>query len=62
MRFFSKWIRSHKPQHDEAHLNRGKTSRCKHDKFRNKPVQGAYLLSCDGRVIPLRKENLPPGK
>ena len=62
MRLFSKWIRSGKsrPSKDSGQ-GRG-ASRCKHDKFRNKPAHGAYLISFDGRVIPLRKENLPAHK
>jgi|GEM_PF-6832798 len=28
---------------------------CTHAKFKTKAGQGPFLLSCDGRVIPLRK-------
>jgi len=46
-------------------LKRGKTPatathtphkrNCTHAKFKTKAGQGPFLLSCDGRVIPLRK-------
>ncbi len=62
MSLFSKWTRRNEPLNDKTDRRQSSSSRCKHDKFRSKPVRGAYLLSCDGRVIPLRKENLPPSK
>ena len=62
MRLFTKWIRSDKSRAGKNSAQGKGASRCKHDKFRNKPAHGAYLISCDGRVIPLRKENLPAHK
>ncbi len=62
MRLFSKWTRKRKPRPVTAPVPEERASRCKHDKFRNKPGSGAYLISCDGRVIPLKREHLPASK